>query len=124
MRVVVVFCDDDPRSSVATSHSACEGLDVITCYIRYVLDLQEMDAFAEYGRLWTRAITKLGGTHHGYFVPSQDPEAANHRPFSFPNMGSEGPTNVGVAIFSFPDWEACEPYRRQGGRSEEVGGQR
>ena len=92
---------------------------MITCYTRYVLDLQKMDAFTEYGRLWIRAITKLGGTHHGYFVPSQDPEATNHRQFSFPDMGSEGPSNVGVAIFSFPEWEAYERYRREGGSSEE-----
>jgi hypothetical protein len=92
---------------------------VITCYVRYVLDMQQLEAFAEYGRLWVSAINKLGGTHHGYFVPSQDPRAAGHGRFSFPGIGSEGPTNVGVAIFSFPDWDAYERYRSEAGNYEE-----
>ncbi|HXD75520.1 MAG TPA: NIPSNAP family protein [Vicinamibacterales bacterium] len=92
---------------------------MITCYVRYVLDMDKLDAFAEYGRLWIGLITKLGGTHHGYFLPSQDPRALNHGRFSFPEIGSEGPTNVGVAIFSFPDWETYERYRAEAERHDE-----
>ena len=92
---------------------------MITCYVRYVLDMQKLDAFAEYGRLWITLIDKLGGTHHGYYLPSQDPKAANHGRFSFPDRGSEGPANIGVAIFSFPDWETYERYRNDAGKHEE-----
>jgi len=60
---------------------------VITCYVRYVLDMQKLDAFSEYGRLWMQLITKLGGTHHGYFLPSRDPEATSDRRVSFPGIG-------------------------------------
>ena len=92
---------------------------MITCYIRYVLDMRKLDDFAEYGRLWISLINELGGTHHGYYVPSQDPRAADHGRFSFPDLGSEGPTNIGVAIFSFPDWDSYERYRSQAGHHEE-----
>ena len=88
---------------------------VIACYVRYVLDMNKLDAFAEYGRLWIALINRLGGTHHGYCLPSQDPKAAHHGRFSFPSIGSEGPTNIGVTIFSFPDWETYRtiPTRRR-----------
>jgi hypothetical protein len=75
--------------------------------------MEKLDAFAEYGRLWIRLVNELGGTHHGYFLPSQDPKAINHGRFSFPTIGSEGPTNIGVAIFSFPDWDIYERYRAE-----------
>ena len=29
---------------------------MITCYVRYVLDPEQLDAFAEYGRLWIGLI--------------------------------------------------------------------
>ncbi len=91
---------------------------MITCYVRYDLNLDELEAFREYARLWTGLINQLGGTHHGYFLPSDDPRAENHGRFSFPGMGSGGPTNIGVAIFSFPDWETYEFYRAEAGKHE------
>ena len=45
---------------------------MITCYVRYTLDMAQLDSFAEYGRIWIGLINKLGGTHHGYFLPSQE----------------------------------------------------
>jgi hypothetical protein len=92
---------------------------MITCYVRYVLDMSQLEAFAEYGRLWMTLIAKLGGTHHGYFLPSQDPKAIGHGRFSFPGIGSEGPANVGVALFSFPDWDTYERYRSEAKNYEE-----
>lgn len=62
---------------------------------------------------------QVGGDNHGYFLPSQDLKARDHRRFSFPGLGSEGPPNVGVAIFSFPDWEAYEKYRSEAENYEE-----
>jgi hypothetical protein len=43
--------------------------ELITCYVRYTLNLDETDAFRQYAQLWIRLINRLGGTHHGYFVP-------------------------------------------------------
>jgi hypothetical protein len=92
---------------------------MITCYVRYTLDMAQLDSFAEYGCIWIELIKKLGGTHHGYFLPSQDPKAKSHGRFSFPGIGSEGSTNIGIAIFSFPDWEIYEKYRAEAGNCDE-----
>ena len=81
--------------------------------------MHQLEAFAEYGRLWMALVNRLGGTHHGYYLPNQDPRAANHGRFSFPSLGAEGPTNIGVAIFSFPDWDAYERYRTEARDHEE-----
>ena len=92
---------------------------MITCYVRYELDLDQLDAFRRYAELWIRLIDRLGGTHHGYFLPSNDERARDHGRFSFPGMGSEGPTDVAVAVFSFPDWATYEVYRRDAGNHAE-----
>jgi hypothetical protein len=92
---------------------------LISCYVRYTLDLDQVGAFEEYARLWIRLIDRLGGNHHGYFLPSDDEKAKNHGRFSFPGMGSEAPPNVAVALFSFPDWETYEFYRAEAGKHEE-----
>lgn len=92
---------------------------MITCYVRYVLNMEKLDAFAEYGRIWIDLIQRLGGVHHGYFLPSQDPKAKDHGRFSFAGLGAEGPANVGVAVFSFPDWDAYEHYRAHAGDYED-----
>ena len=92
---------------------------MITCYIRYTLNLDQLDAFAEYGRIWIDLIDRLGGTHHGYFLPSQEERAQEQGRFSFQGLGSEGPTNIGIAVFSFPDWETYDHYRSAAGSYEE-----
>ena len=55
-------------------------------------------------------IEKYGGTHHGYFVADETPPSAA---FSFPGVGEEGPSNVAIALFSFPSLEAYDTYREQ-----------
>jgi len=92
---------------------------MITCHVRYTLNLDQLPAFEEYARLWIRLIDRLGGTHHGYFLPSDDEKAKNHGRFSFPWIGSEGPSDVAIAVFSFPDWETYEFYRAEAGKHEE-----
>lgn len=83
---------------------------MITCYIRYTVDPNQMGAFEHYASVWMRLIEKYGGTHHGYFVPGDAPPAAA---FSFPGIGTAGPDNIGIALFSFPTVEAYERYRRE-----------
>jgi hypothetical protein len=83
---------------------------LITCFLRYTIDPDKLDAFEHYARVWMRLIGKYGGTHHGYFVPGEGlPTAA----FSFPGIGEEGPGDIAVASFSFPTVEAYETYRRE-----------
>jgi hypothetical protein len=63
---------------------------MIACYLRYVIDLYKLEAFEEYARLWIPIVNRMGGTHHGYFLPS------------------EGANNIAVALFSFPSLAAYE----------------
>ena len=85
--------------------------DLITCYIRYVLTAGKEAEFEHYARLWIPLIEKLGGTHHGYFLPGEKPGSAAE--FSFPGIGEAGPTDVAIALFSFPTIAAYEMYRQK-----------
>jgi hypothetical protein len=82
---------------------------LITCFLRYTINPAKLEDFAHYARVWMRLIEKYGGTHHGYFVPDEEAPPAT---FSFPGIGEAGPDNVAVALFSFPNVEAYENYRR------------
>lgn len=66
---------------------------MITCYLRYTVDPYKLKEFERYAKLWIPLVDKFGGTHHGYFMPS------------------EGITNVALALFSFPSLAAYEEYR-------------
>lgn len=82
---------------------------MITCFIRYTLDPNKPLEFEQYARTWMQLIEKYGGRHHGYFVTDESAPAAS---FSFSDIGEEGPPNIAVALFSFPNIEAYEKYRR------------
>ena len=86
---------------------------MFTCLIRYVVDPERLSDFEEYARSWIALIDKYGGTHHGYFIPDVPLEAKPEASFSFPELGSEGPNNIAVALFSFPDVTTYELYRRR-----------
>lgn len=66
---------------------------MITVHLRYEIDPEQLDAFTQYGREWIRLVTKLGGTHHGYFLPS------------------EGDSDEAFALFTFPSLAEYEAYR-------------
>jgi hypothetical protein len=66
---------------------------MVTCYLRYVVDPYKLAEFETYGKIWISLVNKLGGVHHGYFLPH------------------EGANNVAVALFSFPSLAAYEEYR-------------
>lgn len=83
---------------------------MITCYLRYSINPGKLAEFEHYARVWMHLVEKYGGTHHGYFVPDETPPAAT---FSFPGIGEAGPENIAVALFSFPNLEAYERYRRE-----------
>ena len=68
---------------------------MITCHIRYVIDPHKLAEFETYARLWLPIVNRLGGTHHGYILPS------------------EGANNIAFALFSFPSLAAYEIYRQQ-----------
>ncbi|MGB7207643.1 MAG: NIPSNAP family protein [Pyrinomonadaceae bacterium] len=81
---------------------------MLTCLIRYEIDPDKLADFEQYARSWIELIEKYGGTHHGYFLPAKNPPVTT---LSFPGLGRDGPTNIAIALFSFPSLEAYESYR-------------
>lgn len=67
---------------------------MVTCYVRYVIDPKKVSEFESYARMWIPLVEKFGGTHHGYFLPS------------------EGANNIAMALFSFLSLADYEQYRR------------
>jgi len=70
-----------------------EEPDMITCYLKYVLDPHKIDEFENYSKMWIPLVKKFGGKHHGYFLPH------------------EGANNIAYALFSFPNLAEYETYR-------------
>lgn len=68
---------------------------MITCYLRYVIDPYKIREFEHYAQLWIPLVARLGGTHHGYFLPH------------------EGANNIALALFSFPSLADYEAYRHK-----------
>ncbi|RXJ72204.1 NIPSNAP family protein [Veronia nyctiphanis] len=66
---------------------------MVTCYLRYIIDPSKVTDFEEYAKMWIPLVTKFGGQHHGYFLPS------------------EGANNVALALFSFTSLATYEAYR-------------
>ncbi|WP_378730311.1 NIPSNAP family protein [Nocardia brasiliensis] len=61
--------------------------------MEYVIDPAETAAFERFARRWMDLVDRHGGTHHGYFLPS------------------EGASDKALALFSFPSLAAYEQYR-------------
>jgi len=85
---------------------------MFTCFISYVVDPNKMNEFEEYAHTWIGIIEKYGGTHHGYFLPTSNSDDLPHPNFSFPNLGKDGPKNIAVALFSFPNIETYTAYTK------------
>ena len=80
----------------------------VSCQIRYTLDLNKLSDFETYARTWILLIERYGGVHHGYFIPRVTPDGVR---MSFPAFGYEGPSDVAVAMFTFPSEETYRRYR-------------
>ena len=66
---------------------------MITCYIRYRIDMYQVAHFEQYARMWIPLVERFGGVHHGYFLPH------------------ESDSDLAVALFSFPSLALYESYR-------------
>lgn len=66
---------------------------MITIHLKYEIDPEKLADFEEYGRRWVTLVNRFGGTHHGYFLPS------------------EGDSDIAYALFSFPNFAEYEVYR-------------
>jgi hypothetical protein len=67
---------------------------MITCVVDYVVDPKKIDAFERFAKRWIDLVNRHGGTHHGYFLPS------------------EGASDRALALFSFPSFADYEQYRK------------
>ena len=59
---------------------------MISCVVEYTIDPDKVNLFEDYARRWIAAVIRLGGTHHGYFLPSRDASDRAICIFSFSNM--------------------------------------
>src|SRR5882757_2073381 len=92
------MCDEDGMTNKQT----------VTCQIRYRLDLSKLNEFEVYARAWMQLIVRYGGTHHGYFIPRAAPRRVRT---SFPGVGHDGPNDIAIALFTFPDEQSYSRYR-------------
>ena len=74
---------------------------MITCFLKYEVDAESLGDFEKYAKMWLPLIAKFGGTHHGYFLPS------------------EGASDIAYAMFSFPSLAVYEEYRQKSATDEE-----
>lgn len=68
---------------------------MVTCYLKYIIDSHKIPEFETYAKRWIPIVNRMGGTHHGYFLPH------------------EGASNVAYALFSFPSLAEYEDYRNR-----------
>ena len=66
---------------------------MVTCYLRYRIEMYKLAEFEAYARLWIPLVERFGGVHHGYFLPH------------------ESQSDLAVALFSFPSLAEYEEYR-------------
>ena len=57
----------------------------ITCFIRYVIDPFQRDAFEAYARNWLTIIPACGGDLVGYWMPHEGTNTIAHALISFTN---------------------------------------
>ena len=74
---------------------------MITCFIRYTIDMHKIAEFEEYARRWIPLVERFGGTHHGYFLPH------------------ESNSDLAVALFSFSSLAEYERYRTESMKDNE-----
>ena len=65
----------------------------VTFVINYEIDPSKIEAFETYSLEWVRLVEREGGTHHGYYLPS------------------EGASDKALALFTFESLTAYEAYR-------------
>lgn len=66
---------------------------MITCFIRYQIDPNRVDAFERYARNWGEAIPRCGADLIGYFAPH------------------EGSTTTAYGLYNIESLAAYESYR-------------
>lgn len=75
--------------------------EMVTCFLKYIIDPQQVREFERYGKFWIDYVNNVGGIHHGYLLPY------------------EGANTVGYASFSFASLSKYEKYREDLGKDSE-----
>lgn len=93
MEILSFLKGTDYELSIRRKRTPSSSDNMVTCYLRYIIDPNKLTEFETYARKWLPLVERFGGEHHGYFLPH------------------EGANNVAVALFSFPSLAAYEDYR-------------
>jgi hypothetical protein len=86
---------------------------MITCVVDYVIDPSKIEAFERFAKRWMALVERHGGSHHGYFLPSEGSSDRALTLFSFPSLAAYEVyrTNFGVD----PDFIAADRIREESG---------
>ncbi|MBF4483266.1 MULTISPECIES: NIPSNAP family protein [unclassified Flavobacterium] len=82
---------------------------MITCHLKYIIDPYQLEAFEDYGKRWIKIVNRLGGQHHGYFMPSEGANNVAYALFSFPSLADY--ENYRTKMFSKDDQECVEAFK-------------
>lgn len=86
---------------------------MVTVHLRYEIDPDKLEEFTRYAREWIRLVDKLGGTHHGYFMPSEGDSDEAFALFTFPSLAEYEAYRT--ASFADPECVAMVDYARETG---------
>ncbi|MEM8980000.1 MAG: NIPSNAP family protein [Pseudomonadota bacterium] len=84
---------------------------MITCSLTYEIDPDKVAEFEIYAKSWIHLITKMGGTHHGYWFPHEGPNDIAYCHFSFPSLAAY--EDYRTKMHSSADCQAVYEYARQ-----------
>jgi hypothetical protein len=85
----------------------------VTCHLRYEIDPAKVDDFERFARAWIALVNRSGGTHHGYFLPSEGASDVAYALFTFPSLAEYERYREGFG--SDPDFVAADRLRERSG---------
>ncbi|GKU24438.1 NIPSNAP family protein [Clostridium folliculivorans] len=69
---------------------------MVTCYMKFAIDPYKLNEFEIYAKRWMSIIKRMGGEHHGFFMPYEG-----------------GSNNIAYSLFTFPSLGIYEEYRNK-----------
>lgn len=61
---------------------------MITCSLTYQIDPAKTAEFEVYAKAWIHLVNRMGGTHHGYWLPHEGANDVAYCHFSFPSLAA------------------------------------
>jgi hypothetical protein len=84
---------------------------MITCHLRYEIDPFKAKEFETYAKMWIPLVNRMGGTHHGYFLPQESSDYIAFALFSFPSLSKYEAYRVAAA--TDPECQKAIAYYRE-----------